>query len=193
MKELSKRGKKIQTAFISRFFTPDLFDLLLGEIQAFSQHENESITDDWLCMKEMLRKCHDSKNVCGFLRKGLFVSFKNEYKIVLFSLESWDDMITGRKEGSSKNTYSRLSGRGLSSRFVGGSLRDVLILIGVKSDFSNGGSLVSDSDSKFSSAVIAMNSSNSAKSFSLRMVLSMKWRISHLRPEEHRNLLLRFH
>nr|GEY00545.1 reverse transcriptase domain-containing protein [Tanacetum cinerariifolium] len=36
-------------------------------------------------------------------------------------------MITGRKEGSSKNTYSRLSGRGLSSRFVGGSLKDVLI------------------------------------------------------------------
>nr|GEU37016.1 hypothetical protein [Tanacetum cinerariifolium] len=41
---------------------------------------------------------------------------------------SLDDMITRRKEGSSKNTYSRLSGRGLSSRSIGGSSRDVLSL-----------------------------------------------------------------
>nr|GEV53682.1 hypothetical protein [Tanacetum cinerariifolium] len=52
--------------------------------------------------------------------------------------------------------------------------------IGVKSDFLNGGSSVSDSDSEFSSTVIAMNSSNSAKSFSSRMVHSMEWRISLL-------------
>nr|GFB86975.1 hypothetical protein [Tanacetum cinerariifolium] len=57
---------------------------------------------------------------------------------------SWDDMITGRKEGSSKNAYSKLSGRGLSSRSVG--------------------------DSEFSSSIIAMNSSNLAKSLSSRMV-----------------------
>ncbi|GJZ83989.1 hypothetical protein Tco_0649162 [Tanacetum coccineum] len=54
----------------------------------------------------------------------------------------------GRKEGSSRNTYSRLSGRGLSSRSVG--------------------------ESEFSSAVIAMNSSNSAKISSSRRVLSME-------------------
>ncbi|GKB91547.1 reverse transcriptase domain-containing protein [Tanacetum coccineum] len=35
-----------------------LFDRLLGEIRAFSQHENESLTDAWLHMKEMLRNCH---------------------------------------------------------------------------------------------------------------------------------------
>ncbi|GJT45630.1 hypothetical protein Tco_0954345 [Tanacetum coccineum] len=35
-----------------------LFDQLLGEIRAFSQHENESLTDAWLRMKEMLRNCH---------------------------------------------------------------------------------------------------------------------------------------
>ncbi|GJU55863.1 retrovirus-related pol polyprotein from transposon TNT 1-94 [Tanacetum coccineum] len=35
-----------------------LFDRLLGEIRAFSQHENESLIDAWLCMKEMLRNCH---------------------------------------------------------------------------------------------------------------------------------------
>ncbi|GJR31448.1 hypothetical protein Tco_1107680 [Tanacetum coccineum] len=59
------------------------------------------------------------------------------------------------KNGSSKNTYSKLSGRGLSSRSVG----------------------VSDSDSEFSSAVIAMNLSNSAKSFSSRMVPLMELKI----------------
>ncbi|GJZ75998.1 reverse transcriptase domain-containing protein, partial [Tanacetum coccineum] len=49
---------EFQTAFISRFFPPALFDRLLGEIRAFSLHENESLTDDWLRMKEMLRNCH---------------------------------------------------------------------------------------------------------------------------------------
>ncbi|GJS35464.1 reverse transcriptase domain-containing protein [Tanacetum coccineum] len=49
---------ELRTAFISRFFPPALFDRLLGEIRAFSQHENESLTDAWLCMNEMLRNCH---------------------------------------------------------------------------------------------------------------------------------------
>ncbi|GKA90617.1 reverse transcriptase domain-containing protein [Tanacetum coccineum] len=57
-KELSKCGGELRTAFISRFFPPTLFDRLLGEIQAFSQHENESLTDAWLRMKEMLQNCH---------------------------------------------------------------------------------------------------------------------------------------
>ncbi|GKD83981.1 reverse transcriptase domain-containing protein [Tanacetum coccineum] len=41
-----------------RFFPPTLFDRLLEEIHAFSQHENESLTDAWLRMKEMLRNYH---------------------------------------------------------------------------------------------------------------------------------------
>ncbi|GKE99411.1 reverse transcriptase domain-containing protein, partial [Tanacetum coccineum] len=41
-----------------RFFPQALFDRLLGEIRAFSQHENESLTNAWLRMKEMLRNCH---------------------------------------------------------------------------------------------------------------------------------------
>ncbi|GJU02069.1 reverse transcriptase domain-containing protein [Tanacetum coccineum] len=41
-----------------RFFHPTLFDRHLGEIRAFSQYENESLTDAWLRMKEMLRNCH---------------------------------------------------------------------------------------------------------------------------------------
>nr|GEU47453.1 reverse transcriptase domain-containing protein [Tanacetum cinerariifolium] len=49
---------ELRTAFISRFFPQALFDRLLREIRAFSQHENESLTDAWLRMKEMLRNCH---------------------------------------------------------------------------------------------------------------------------------------
>ncbi|GJS72179.1 reverse transcriptase domain-containing protein [Tanacetum coccineum] len=49
---------ELQTAFISRFFPPALFDRLLGEIRAFSQQKKESLTDAWLRMKEMLRNCH---------------------------------------------------------------------------------------------------------------------------------------
>ncbi|GJY76480.1 reverse transcriptase domain-containing protein [Tanacetum coccineum] len=53
-----KTWDELRTAFISRYFPPSLFDRLLGEIRAFSQHENESLTDVWLRMKEMLRNCH---------------------------------------------------------------------------------------------------------------------------------------
>ncbi|GJZ71020.1 reverse transcriptase domain-containing protein [Tanacetum coccineum] len=42
----------------NEFAIKALFDQLLGEIQAFSQHENESLTDAWLRMKEMLRNRH---------------------------------------------------------------------------------------------------------------------------------------
>ncbi|GKF90797.1 reverse transcriptase domain-containing protein, partial [Tanacetum coccineum] len=45
---------ELRTSFISRVFPPALFDRLLREIQAFSQHKNESLTDAWLRMKEML-------------------------------------------------------------------------------------------------------------------------------------------
>ncbi|GJS18520.1 retrovirus-related pol polyprotein from transposon TNT 1-94 [Tanacetum coccineum] len=49
-----KTWDELRTAFISRFFPPALFDRLLGEIRAFAQHENKSLTDAWLRMKEML-------------------------------------------------------------------------------------------------------------------------------------------
>ncbi|GKA27213.1 reverse transcriptase domain-containing protein [Tanacetum coccineum] len=53
-----KTWDELFTAFISRFFPPALFDRLLGEIRAFSQHENETLTEAWLRMKEMLKNCH---------------------------------------------------------------------------------------------------------------------------------------
>ncbi|GJW10653.1 reverse transcriptase domain-containing protein [Tanacetum coccineum] len=39
---------ELRTAFISRFFPLALFDRLLGEIRAFSQNDNETLTDAWL-------------------------------------------------------------------------------------------------------------------------------------------------
>ncbi|GJR54959.1 reverse transcriptase domain-containing protein [Tanacetum coccineum] len=53
-----KTWNEHRNAFISRFFPPTLFNRLLGEIRAFSQHENETLTEAWLRMKEMLRNCH---------------------------------------------------------------------------------------------------------------------------------------
>ncbi|GKD29067.1 reverse transcriptase domain-containing protein [Tanacetum coccineum] len=57
-KELLKHGMKFELLSLAVYFPPALFDRLLGEIQAFSQHENESLTNAWLRMKEMLRNCH---------------------------------------------------------------------------------------------------------------------------------------
>ncbi|GKA74182.1 reverse transcriptase domain-containing protein [Tanacetum coccineum] len=53
-----KTWDELQTALIRRFFPLALFDRLLGEIRAFFQHENGSLTDAWLCIKEMLSNCH---------------------------------------------------------------------------------------------------------------------------------------
>nr|GEU41424.1 reverse transcriptase domain-containing protein [Tanacetum cinerariifolium] len=53
-----KMWDELQTTFISRFFPLALFDRLLREFCAFSQHENESLIDAWLRMKKMLRNCH---------------------------------------------------------------------------------------------------------------------------------------
>ncbi|GJR51537.1 reverse transcriptase domain-containing protein [Tanacetum coccineum] len=44
---------ELRTAFIIHLFPPTLFDRLLGEIQAFSQHENESLTDAWLLLLKL--------------------------------------------------------------------------------------------------------------------------------------------
>ncbi|GKC84226.1 reverse transcriptase domain-containing protein [Tanacetum coccineum] len=52
-----------------------LFDQLLGEIQALSQHENESLTDAWLRMKKMLRNYHghnlSKENIIKIFYHGL--------------------------------------------------------------------------------------------------------------------------
>ncbi|GJW60529.1 reverse transcriptase domain-containing protein [Tanacetum coccineum] len=49
---------QMRKAFINRFFPPSLFNRLLLEIRSFSQLVCESLTDAWLRLKNMLRKCH---------------------------------------------------------------------------------------------------------------------------------------
>ncbi|GJW57582.1 reverse transcriptase domain-containing protein [Tanacetum coccineum] len=50
--------EQMRRAFINRFFPPSLFNRLLLEIGNFSQLVCESLTDAWLRLKSMLRKCH---------------------------------------------------------------------------------------------------------------------------------------
>ncbi|GJU16909.1 reverse transcriptase domain-containing protein [Tanacetum coccineum] len=50
--------EQIRRAFINKFFPPSLFNRLLLEIRNFSQLVCESLTDAWLRLKNMLRKCH---------------------------------------------------------------------------------------------------------------------------------------
>ncbi|GJY00535.1 reverse transcriptase domain-containing protein [Tanacetum coccineum] len=50
--------EQMRRDFINRFFPPSLFNRLLLEIRSFSQLICESLTDAWLRLKSMLRKCH---------------------------------------------------------------------------------------------------------------------------------------
>ncbi|GJT47495.1 reverse transcriptase domain-containing protein [Tanacetum coccineum] len=50
--------EQMRRAFVSRFFPHLLFNRLLLEIRNFSQNVCESLTDAWLRLKNMLRKCH---------------------------------------------------------------------------------------------------------------------------------------
>ncbi|GKA31623.1 hypothetical protein Tco_0717928 [Tanacetum coccineum] len=51
-----------------------LFDRLLREIRAFSQHEHKTLTDAWLRMKEMLRNCHGHNLTNGNIIKIFYHS-----------------------------------------------------------------------------------------------------------------------
>nr|GFB84529.1 reverse transcriptase domain-containing protein [Tanacetum cinerariifolium] len=74
---------ELPTTFISRFFPPALFDRLIGEIRAFSKHENESLTDVWLRMKEMLRNCHGHNLSKGNIIKIFYHGFNEITQKVL--------------------------------------------------------------------------------------------------------------
>ncbi|GKA12080.1 reverse transcriptase domain-containing protein [Tanacetum coccineum] len=50
--------EQMRKYFINKFFPPSLFNRLLLEIRNFSQLACESLTDAWLRLKNMLRKCH---------------------------------------------------------------------------------------------------------------------------------------
>ncbi|GKD02664.1 reverse transcriptase domain-containing protein [Tanacetum coccineum] len=50
--------EQMRRAFLSRFLPPSLFNRLLLKIRKFSQNICESLTDTWLRLKNMFRKCH---------------------------------------------------------------------------------------------------------------------------------------
>ncbi|GJS65979.1 reverse transcriptase domain-containing protein [Tanacetum coccineum] len=50
--------EQMRQAFVSRFFSPAMFNRLMKEIQGFTQHPNESLVDTWLRMKDLLHSCH---------------------------------------------------------------------------------------------------------------------------------------
>ncbi|GKB58246.1 reverse transcriptase domain-containing protein [Tanacetum coccineum] len=80
---------------------PALFDPLLREIRAFSQHENKSLTDAWLRMKEMLRNCHGHN-----LSKG------NIIKIFYHGLnETTQEVLNAAYGGSSNSDTDKIMAR----------------------------------------------------------------------------------
>ncbi|GJR60360.1 reverse transcriptase domain-containing protein [Tanacetum coccineum] len=92
---------ELRTAFISLFFPPALFNRLLEEIRAFSQHENESLTDAWLYMKEMLQNCHGHN-----LSKG------NTIKIFYHGLsEITQEVLNAAAGGSSNSNTDKIMAR----------------------------------------------------------------------------------
>ncbi|GJS08346.1 reverse transcriptase domain-containing protein [Tanacetum coccineum] len=80
-----KTWDELRTAFISRFFPSALFDRLLGEIRSFSQHENETLTEAWLCMKDMLINCHGHNLSKGNIIKIFYHSLNKITQEVLNS------------------------------------------------------------------------------------------------------------
>ncbi|GKA54806.1 reverse transcriptase domain-containing protein [Tanacetum coccineum] len=50
--------KQMRKDFINKFFPPSLFNRLLLKIRHFSQLVCERLTEAWLRLKSMLRKCH---------------------------------------------------------------------------------------------------------------------------------------
>ncbi|GJZ30846.1 hypothetical protein Tco_0575893 [Tanacetum coccineum] len=77
----------------NEFAIKALFDRLLGAIRAFSQHENESLTDAWLRMKEMLQNSHGHN-----LSKG------NIIKIFYHGLSEITQEVLNAAVGGSSNT-----------------------------------------------------------------------------------------
>ncbi|GJT90201.1 hypothetical protein Tco_1079046 [Tanacetum coccineum] len=69
--------------FAIKDFPPPLFDQLLGEIRAFSQHENETLTEVWLLMNKMLKTCHGYNLSKGNIIKPFYHSLNETTQEVL--------------------------------------------------------------------------------------------------------------
>ncbi|GJU84325.1 hypothetical protein Tco_1291871 [Tanacetum coccineum] len=78
--------------------TPALFDRLLGEIRALSQHEDECLTDTWLHRKEMLRNYHGHN-----LSKGNIIK--------IFYYEITQKVLNAAAGGSSNSDTDKIMAR----------------------------------------------------------------------------------
>ncbi|GKF22631.1 reverse transcriptase domain-containing protein [Tanacetum coccineum] len=103
-----KTWDKLRTAFISQFFPPTLFDRLLGEIYVFSQHENESIIDAWLRMKEMLSNCHGHNLSKGNIIK-IFYHGLNEITQEVLNAAADDIPMSREEEAKFMQTFCKTS------------------------------------------------------------------------------------
>ena len=56
--ESIRTWEQLREAFVNRFFPPALARKLLNQIRSFRQHDNETLTDAWIRLKELLRNCH---------------------------------------------------------------------------------------------------------------------------------------
>ncbi|GJT97770.1 hypothetical protein Tco_1093288 [Tanacetum coccineum] len=88
----------------NKFAIKALFDRLLGEIQAFPQHDNESLTDAWLRMKEMLQNYHGHNLSKGNIIKIFYHGLSKITQEVL-------NATAGADEGSSNSDTDKIMAR----------------------------------------------------------------------------------
>ncbi|GJW27461.1 hypothetical protein Tco_0044336 [Tanacetum coccineum] len=87
-----------------------LFDRLLGEIRAFSQHENESLTDAWIRMKEMLRNFHGHNLSKGNIIKNL-LSWSHRINLEVLMRSSMAQPTNGCHDHKMDAQYKELQSR----------------------------------------------------------------------------------
>ncbi|GKD34676.1 reverse transcriptase domain-containing protein [Tanacetum coccineum] len=87
--------EQMRKAFINKFFPPSLFNRLLLEIRNFSQLVCKSLTEAWLRLKNMLRKCHGH----GLTKGAIIQIFYHDDKCTDIS------EITRKLSKSSKHGY----------------------------------------------------------------------------------------
>ncbi|GJY26634.1 reverse transcriptase domain-containing protein [Tanacetum coccineum] len=83
--------EQIRRAFISRFFPLSLFNRLLLEISSFSQLVCESLTDAWLRLKNMLRKCHGHGLTKGAIIQIFYHGLDESTQAILDSTKSQNE------------------------------------------------------------------------------------------------------
>ncbi|GJT52248.1 reverse transcriptase domain-containing protein [Tanacetum coccineum] len=109
-KELSKHGMNLEPLSLANSFPPTLFDRLLGEIHAFSQHENKSLTDAWLRMKEMLRNFHGhnlSKDAMTIKMDAQYKELQSRAKQPTPDLDNDDIPMSHKEEAKSMQNFRK--------------------------------------------------------------------------------------